>query len=138
MLISELPATAAASQWPGPQEVAGRSFPLNGEQRLLLAVLEHAVGTFQRYVNASDRRGQALFADVAAWFASEDTRWMFFFVPICDALGFDVTYVRSGLRRWRDTHCASLDAEPLDGLSFHRMNGAAPGQQSRGSMLRHA
>jgi len=105
----------------------------------MLAVLEEAVGTFQCYVIASDRRGHALFADVAAWFASEDAQRTFSFVPICDALGFDVAYVRSGLRRWRDTHCASLEAEPLDRLSFHRMNGVRHRTNSPADgMLRHA
>jgi hypothetical protein len=124
MLTFELPATTAAAQWLRPKEATRRSLPLSGEQRLLLAVLEQAVGTFRRYAIASDRRGRALFADVAAWFASEDTRWMFSFVPICDALGFDVAYVRSGLRRWRDTQCASL---------FHRMKVATGGALRRRS-----
>jgi hypothetical protein len=122
MLTFELPATTAAAQWPQPNEAAGRSFPLNGEQRLLLAVLEEAIGTFQRYAIASDRRGHALFADVAAWFASEDTQWMFSFVSICDAVGLDVAYVRSGLRRWRDTHRASLETGPLDRLSYDALS----------------
>jgi hypothetical protein len=42
------------------------------DKRLLLAVLEEAVGTHQRYIVATDRRGIAILADVEAWFASDD------------------------------------------------------------------
>ena len=138
-LTFELPATTAAARWLRPKKAAGRSFSLNGEKSLLLAVLEDAVETFQHYVIASDRRDHALFADVAAWFASGDTQWMFSFVPICDALGFDVAYVRSGLRRWRDTHCASLDggATPPSLVPPDERR-AAPGQRPRGGILRLA
>jgi hypothetical protein len=67
------------------------------EKRLLLAVLEEAVRTFQRYVLATGRRSRAMFTEVETWFASEDTAWLYSFVAICDALGIDATYVRSGL-----------------------------------------
>ena len=67
------------------------------EKRLLLAVLEEAVRTFQRYVLATGRRSRAMFADVEAWFASGDTARLCSFIGICDALGIDATYVRSGL-----------------------------------------
>jgi hypothetical protein len=72
------------------------------EQRLLLAVLEEAVGTYQRYVAPMDRRGQTLLADVAAWFASEATGTICDFITLCDVLGIDPSYVRSGLRKWGD------------------------------------
>ena len=49
------------------------------EKRLLLAVLEEAVGTYQRYVMATDHRSRATFAEVEAWFASEDATRLFAF-----------------------------------------------------------
>jgi hypothetical protein len=94
------------------------------ERLLLLAVLEEAIGTYQRYVIASDRRGLALFAEVEAWLASEDTDWMFSYVAICDELGVDAIYLRLGLRRWRDGHRASLETRsPPYPLPFPRVNG---------------
>jgi hypothetical protein len=90
-------------------DATGRISPMRGEQRLLLAVLENAVVTFERYVAAFDTRGRRLFAEVEAWFASEDTEWMFSFVAVCNALDFDATYVRAGLRGWRDRHGASVE-----------------------------
>ena len=38
----------------------------------MLAVLEDAVGTFQKYANARERSGQRLFAEVEEWFESDD------------------------------------------------------------------
>jgi len=74
------------------------------EKRLLLAVLEEAVGTYQRHAIATDRRSRAVFAEVEAWFASEDVTWLYAFVPICEVLGLDATYVRSGLGPWAARH----------------------------------
>ena len=74
------------------------------EKRLLLAVLEEAIGTYQRYAITTDGRSRALLAEVEAWFASEDVTRLYAFVPICEALGLDPTYVRSGLGPWAARH----------------------------------
>lgn len=106
------------------------------EKRLLLAVLEEAVGTYQRHAAASDLPSRRMFTDAEEWFASEDTSWIFSFVAICDAIGLDATYVRSGLRLWADTHRAtSLETvRPAYRFPFrrvggvrHRASGRAPG-----------
>jgi hypothetical protein len=93
------------------------------EKRLLLAVLEEAVGTYQRYASALrlDGRNRAVLADVEVWFASADSHGLYSFVAICDALGLDATYVRSGLRLWADSH----RAPNLEGyrFPFRRVNG---------------
>lgn len=110
------------------------------EKRLLLAVLEEAVGTYQRNVTATDRHGRALFTDVAAWFASEDSIWLCSFVAICDAIGLNATYVRSGLGLWMDAHRTRSReaAESPYRFPFRRVNGArhratgrAPGTAKR-------
>jgi hypothetical protein len=94
------------------------------EKRLLLAVLEEAVGTLQRYVIGTDRHSRAVFTDVEAWFASEDTAWLYSFIGICDALGIDATYLRSGLGRWLGTHrTPSLQTTPSHRFPFRRING---------------
>lgn len=112
------------------------------EKRLLLAVLEEAVGTYQRYASALrlDRRNRAVLADVEEWFASEDSRGLYSFVAICDVLGLDAPHVRSGLGLWADTHRApKLETEELSyrfpfrrvGGVRHRANGRAPGMARR-------
>ena len=84
--------------------------PLRPEEGLVVAVLEHAVGIFQRYALAPDRAGHRLFAEIDAWFASDDTDYPFAFVSICDVLGLDPAYVRSGLRQWRESRQPGLHA----------------------------
>lgn len=74
-----------------------RRSALRAEQRLLFAVLEEAIGTFQRYIDSKDRRGRRLFGEVEEWFGSDDTTRTFAFVSLCDELGLDSVYVRSGL-----------------------------------------
>jgi hypothetical protein len=91
-------------------DASTHSLRLQGARRLLLAVLQEAIGTFQLNADTSDRRGRAAFTQVDAWFASEETESVFSFVSICDALGLEATYVRAGLRRWRDARLVSLEA----------------------------
>jgi hypothetical protein len=76
------------------------------ERRLLLAVLEEAIGTYQRCVTTDDRSSRAILASVEQWFASEESAsaFAFSFVGICDALGIEPTYVRTGLARWTGRH----------------------------------
>lgn len=89
------------------------------EKRLMLAVLEEAVGTFQKYADAPGRRAQRLFAETEEWFASDDMEWPFAFVPICEGLGMEPGYVRSGLRRWRERN----DSPKVVRFPFRRVNG---------------
>jgi len=74
---------------------------LEPEKRLLLAVLEAAVTDFQKYATAVTGRGRRIFADADAWFASTRCDGPLDFESICQALGFDPSFVRAGLRRWR-------------------------------------
>jgi hypothetical protein len=71
------------------------------EKRLMLAVLEAAVSDFQKYATASTGRGRRLFADADAWLESAAADQPLDFENICDALGFDASFIRKGLRRWR-------------------------------------
>jgi hypothetical protein len=80
------------------------------EKRLLLAVLEDAVITFQRYTNSTQRRGQRLFRETETWVISDDVGWACSFRNVCDALGFDAEWLRQGLLAWRD-RWRSMDAD---------------------------
>jgi len=70
------------------------------EKRLMLAVLEDAIATFQRSLGASTRAGARERDEVRAWLASDDTSWPYAFVNICHVLGFEPSYLRAGLGRW--------------------------------------
>ena len=67
-------------------------------KRLMVAVLERALGEYEASAARTDRRGRRQFAEVEAWFASDDTGWPFSFVAICEALGLDVPSVRVSFR----------------------------------------
>jgi hypothetical protein len=114
------------------------------EKRLLLAVLEEAVVTFQRYSDDPGRRGRRLFREAAEWMGSEDMGWPCSFRNICDVLGLDPGYVRQGLRRWRDTQCASGVLRAPHRHPFRRLSGSRtraigrPIGLSRRSRGRHA
>ncbi len=75
--------------------------PVAAEERLMLAVLENAVGTYQKYAFARDRHGRGLFAEAARWIEADDGTWPYSFVNICHALGLEPAHLRSGLDRWR-------------------------------------
>ena len=84
---------------PGLPEEEARC--LQPEKRLLLAVLEGAVSDFQKYATALTGRARRLFADADAWFESTRCEDPLDFEGICQALGFDPSFIRAGLRRWR-------------------------------------
>ena len=81
-----------------PAPVRNRSMAnLEGERRLMLAVLERAVGDFRTYAHVPTGRGRWLFREVAAWFDSSAT-CPFDFEGICQATGLDPDFIRKGLR----------------------------------------
>ena len=86
------------------------------EKRLQVAVLADAVLTFHRYARDERRRTRRLFAEVNAWFASDDPNGPFTFITICDSLKFDPGYIRRGLRQWR----AHLEATAQQERSLRR------------------
>ena len=98
---------------------------LQPEKRLMLAVLEDAVGTFQKYVNARDRSAQKLFVEVEDWFASDDQDWPYSFVNISHALGLEVGYMRRGLAIWKERQRTPTGAgSNVVRFPFRRVNGS--------------
>ncbi len=81
--------------------------------RLMLAILEEALVTFQRGLNSPVAEQRRRFHEVDTWVASEDTDWPFSFENICGTLSIDPDYIRTGLRRLkrnafaRQTRCAA-------------------------------
>ena len=55
------------------------------EFRLMLAVMEDAVATYQRYAVDPGRRNQRLFDEAESWINSTDTSWPYSFENICVA-----------------------------------------------------
>lgn len=75
---------------------------LEPEKRLMLAVLDDAIASFQKYLFAQDDRGRTIFQDVELWILEQGSDWLFSFENICEVLGFNPEYVRLGLMRWKE------------------------------------
>jgi hypothetical protein len=73
-----------------------RRSQLDGERRLMLAVLEDAVDMYRKHCGTQGRN-RALFLDAEAWIDDDDRTWMFSFLNLCDVLDLDGEYLRRGL-----------------------------------------
>lgn len=97
---------------------------LQPEKRLMLAVLEDAVGTFQKYASTRDRTAQRMLTDVEEWFMADEHEWPFSFVNVCNALGLDVDYMRRGLNGWKQRHDSATGDGKVVRFPFRRVNGS--------------
>jgi hypothetical protein len=86
-----------------------RKTHLEPEKRLMLAVLEDAIACFQKYLLVRDGKGREMFRDAEEWILEEDSKWLFSFENVCEALGYNPAYLRGGLKRWKE---AMLQAQP--------------------------
>ncbi len=73
----------------------------DGERRLMVAILEDAVDVYRKQAGARDRKRRQLFEDAEAWLESPDKSWIYSYENICEVLGIDATYLRKGLRLWK-------------------------------------
>ncbi len=73
-----------------------------GEEALILAVLEDAIHCFQKYLMARNRRGENLFREAEDWILATDVDSPFSFENICETLGLDPSYLREGLMGWKE------------------------------------
>jgi hypothetical protein len=87
-----------------------------GEERLMLAVLESAVEDFQKYVLARKPRGKQLFQHAEGWFLEKDGEGLFSFENICETLGLHPDHIRKGLLVWKEARIktSSLQASPAN------------------------
>jgi hypothetical protein len=73
-----------------------------GEERLMLAVLESAVEDFQKYVLARRPSGKKLFQQAEEWFLEKDSDELFSFASVCESLGLHPEPIRKGLMVWKE------------------------------------
>jgi hypothetical protein len=74
-----------------------------GEERLMLAVLESAVEDFQKYVLARNVSGKKLFQQAEEWFLEKNSDELFSFGSVCDTLGLHPDHLRRGLLAWKES-----------------------------------
>src|SRR6185369_11550151 len=70
---------------------------LDGERRLMLAVLEDAVEMYRKHCGPRPGRNRQLFLDAEEWIENDDRTWVFSFLNLCDVLELDPEYLRRGL-----------------------------------------
>ena len=83
-----------------------------GEERLMLAVLEEAVKCFQEYVLATRPREKRLFQEAEEWILEKDSDYLFSFESICQTLGLHPDYTRQALLVWKE---AKLKLSSVEG-----------------------
>lgn len=76
---------------------SGLSRKLEGEKRLMIAILKDAVECLDKYRDAKSAAGRCQYQDAIEWVQDRDTNWLFSFTNICDLLGFDPQYMREVL-----------------------------------------
>lgn len=67
------------------------------ENRLMLAVLEEALVTFQRGLGSPVPERRKHFCEVDRWVSDRESDWPFSFESICATLRIDPDYIRAGL-----------------------------------------
>jgi hypothetical protein len=75
---------------------------LQGENALMLAILENAVEYFQKYILAQNGMGQKLFQEAEEWFLEKNCDELFSFESVCETLELHPDYIRQGLMSWKE------------------------------------
>ncbi len=75
----------------------GLSRKLEGEKRLMIAILKDAVECLEKYREARTGVGRVQYQNAIEWVEDTGTEWLFSFTNICDLLGFDAHYLRTVL-----------------------------------------
>jgi hypothetical protein len=80
------------------------------EKRLMIAVLQDAVECFQN-CKFEPRNPTNEFLDSEGWIFTNDLKWPFSFINICEAVGMDAGGLRQGLLHWKEN---TLRSNTLD------------------------
>ncbi len=89
------------------------------EKRLMLAVMEDAIATFQKSVPGANRRQRRLLRETEEWIQSSNTSWPFSFENICAAVNIEADYLRTGLFNWKTVHLAQYNENQEHKIIFH-------------------
>jgi hypothetical protein len=82
-------------------------------KRLMLAVLEDALRCFQNNADAKSGPRKRLFADAEQWLCGGEGDGPFSFETVCETLGIEPSFLRAGLKSWRDQQLAGVSTRRL-------------------------
>jgi hypothetical protein len=75
----------------------------------MYAVLEDAFLCFQKKFE-TERRFMQRAREAERWFFSDDSRWLFSFMSVCDALELEPEYIRKKLKHWTPSRLDTAQA----------------------------
>ena len=75
----------------------GLARQLEGERRLMIAILKDAVECLDKYRDSRTSAGRCAYQSAIDWVEDAGTDWLYSLTNICDLLGFDPNYMREVL-----------------------------------------
>jgi hypothetical protein len=82
-------------------EIMRRRHSLEGERKLMFAVLEDAVECYLKNMNARPRKQRILFYEAQNWMYAKHKVGLFAFETLCEALGIEPVILREALESRR-------------------------------------
>jgi hypothetical protein len=80
-------------------ETVFHSRQISPEKRLILAILDDAVQSFVATMRPRSPKELREFQEAQTWIMEANSDWIFSFDSICNQLGLDPDYLRSGLQK---------------------------------------
>lgn len=87
-------------------------------KKLMMAILEDALRCFQNNADAKSGSRRRLFEEAERWLCGEGGEGPFSFEMVCEMLGIEPGFLRSGLKEWR--------RQQLEGTSRRRLTRRSP------------
>ena len=91
---------------------------VDGERALMLAVLEDGIRCFQEHLRDPRSNPRLLSEEAEAWIRSDDDKWPFSFVNVCEALGINPPTLRKALLTWKESRLAKQLTPPSDKVAY--------------------
>jgi len=86
---------------------------LEGEKRLMIAILKDAVECLEKHRGSRSGAGKISYQSAIDWVEDTDTEWLYSFTNICDLLGFDPNYLREQLLKRENRYVKPLRRRTL-------------------------
>ncbi len=87
-------------------------------KKLMMAILEDALRCFQNNAEARNGSRKRLFEEAEQWLCGEGGEGPFSFEMVCETLGIEPEFLRTGIKEWR--------RQQLEGTSTHRLARRSP------------
>ena len=117
-------------------DLTRRRGSLDGETRLVFAVLEDAVRCYVKNVNSTRRSDREQFDEVSAWFEARDAgRTPFSFESVCDVLGIEPGTLRKQLKNLTPRDLPTKQLRSVGRRQVVRAGRSARKRARRGAMM---